>query len=484
MARSSVVILVLLAFALLLLGVAIWSARRTHHAEDFLIANRRLGIWPAAFGYIGSAANAWALLLIGAAAFSWGLSAIWLWAGMILGTLISTWYVAPRLRSVAAAQNSTTPTQVISADAGDRLQPLITRSAAFIALIFLLLQSAIALRAAADLLHADSAFDLQRSVVLFGGLVTACVLAGGLRAASLCDAAQMIVMVVAVLLLPLPAMVALASWDSLLSGLAVLGPAMSDWYGGKSGVAALAFAAGALGLGFAIPGQPHAMVRFIAAKDDTVLRRVRWIASGWISVSLGAVLVCGWCARVLYDGLRQPEQALFALANRLLPPSLAAVFVIFMVAAVALSIASPLLAIASQFAVEFRSAAAPLSMAWSRFALIVTALLAIVIAVSIPLGLVEQGLLAFTAMGAAFGPLLLVRLSGKRIRPGSALGAMWAGFILTLLFHLLPDSPGDFLERVLPFLAALGIALTGGERRRNPDRADRSQETVHDRVPI
>jgi sodium/proline symporter len=52
------------------------------------------------------------------------------------------------------------------------------------------------------------------------------------------------------------------------------------------------------------------------------------------------------------------------------------------------------------------------------------------------------------------------------------------------VFHLLPDSPGDFLERVLPFIAALGIALTGGERRRNPDRADRSQETMHDRVPI
>ncbi len=64
------------------------------------------------------------------------------------------------------------------------------------------------------------------------------------------------------------------------------------------------------------------------------------------------------------------------------------------------------------------------------------------------------------------------------------LAAMWSGFILSLMFHLLPDAPGDFLERVMPFVASLGIALTGGERRRNPDRADRSQETVHDRVPI
>src|SRR5690606_41993440 len=61
------------------------------------------------------------------------------------------------------------------------------------------------------------------------------------------------------------------------------------------------------------------------------------------------------------------------------------------------------------------------------------------------------------------GPILLVRLSGKRLRPGSMLGAMWSGFILTLIFHLLPDSPGDFLERVLPFVASLGIALRSEE---------------------
>jgi sodium/proline symporter len=108
----------------------------------------------------------------------------------------------------------------------------------------------------------------------------------------------------------------------------------------------------------------------------------------------------------------------------------------------------------------------------------------VIVALYVPGTILDQAALAFTAMGSSFGPLLLVRLTGKRIRAGSTLGAMWAGFILTLVFHVLPDSPGDFLERVFPFIAALGIALTGGERRHNPDRADRAQETVHDRVPI
>jgi Na+/proline symporter len=134
--------------------------------------------------------------------------------------------------------------------------------------------------------------------------------------------------------------------------------------------------------------------------------------------------------------------------------------------------------------VDLKRATAPLSLTLLRGMLLVTAVLVCIILLYSPGRIVDHAMFAFTALGASLGPLLLVRLSGKRIRPGSTLGAMWAGFLLSLVFHLLPDSPGDFLERVLPFIAALGIALTGGERRRNPDRADRSEETMHDRVPI
>jgi hypothetical protein len=48
----------------------------------------------------------------------------------------------------------------------------------------------------------------------------------------------------------------------------------------------------------------------------------------------------------------------------------------------------------------------------------------------------------------------------------------------------MPDTPGDLLERCLPFIAAMGIALSGGEQRRNPNRADRGDKTVHDHLPI
>jgi sodium/proline symporter len=103
-------------------------------------------------------------------------------------------------------------------------------------------------------------------------------------------------------------------------------------------------------------------------------------------------------------------------------------------------------------------------------------------AIKLRMEVVQDSLFAWSAMGAAFGPLLLVRLTGKRIRPGSMLGAMWSGFLLTGVFHVLPDAPGDILERAVPFLAALGVALTGGDWRHVADATP--SPTVHDRLPI
>ena len=135
-------------------------------------------------------------------------------------------------------------------------------------------------------------------------------------------------------------------------------------------------------------------------------------------------------------------------------------------------------------AIDTKRVNAPLSLAWNRAAMVFAAVCVVLSTLFAPATVFEHAMFGYAAIGASFGPLLLVRLSGKRVRPGATLGALWSGFLLSLLFHLLPDSPGDFLERVLPFVTSLGIALTGGERRRNPDRADRSQETVHDRIPI
>lgn len=483
MTRSNAALTCFIVYGVALVAVAVWAARRTHNSTDFFLGRRRFGAWLLAVSHVANATSGWMLLVISGAAFTLGLAAVWIWIAMVCGYAFNGFYVAPRLRLLSSGQGSITLAQVLAAEAGDRFQPLLLRSSALILFTTFLLEIGAVMHAGGGLAGALG-FDVTTATIVAFIAIVAYTVVGGYWAASATDVIQVVVLLAAVLLLPLLAMVAAGDLDQLRTGFAALGPAANDWFGGRTGVVAIAFVAGVGGFGFALTGQPHALTRFMAAKDEATLRSARWIALLCIALLAGAALLCGWCASVMYAGYEHPQRALFVIAERILPPWASAMFTAALMCAMVAGVSNRLLLVASSLSADTRAANSPSSFAWARVVLFLFAILALCFSLYSDDDLAQQTLFSFSALGAAFGPLLIVRLSGKRVRPGSALGAMWAGFVLTALFHALPDSPGDFLERVLPFVAALGIALSGGERRRNPDRADRAQETVHDRVPI
>jgi sodium/proline symporter len=484
MTRATAALIVLCAYGAALFAIALWGGRRTHNGNDFFLASRRLTAWFVALSHVANASPVWLLLALSGAAFAWGLAAAWIWLAVIGGYALNAFYVGPRLRQLSIGQGTLTVVQVLSMDAGDRLQPMIVRSAALILSLALMLEIGAVLHAAGTVFATSFGFDFTSACITAIAAIAVVTLVGGFWSLSCSDIVQVAVVLLVACIVPLLAIAVSDGFEQLQIGFRSLGPATTDWFAGRSGVVALAFAVGVGGLGFELAGQPHALVRYMAARDDLALRRGRWMALACIAVLLALMLICGWSASVLYAGLEQPELAIVAMLERALSPALSACIVALVLAAMLIGMGNRLLVLASCLSVDMKRSASPLSFAWARVVLVFYAVCALCLALYASESLLNQAMFAFAAMGASFGPLLLVRLTGKRVRPGSTLGAMWAGFILTLLFHALPDAPGDFLERVLPFVASLGIALTGGERRRNPDRADRAQQTVHDRVPI
>lgn len=484
MTRSSAALITLLAYGAMVLAIAVWGTRRTHSANDFLLGGRRLGPWLVALSYTANASPAWLLFAIAGAAFAWGLSAVWIWIAVVCGYALNLFYLAPRLRLLSTAQGSVTLVQVLSAGIGDRLQPLIVRSGAAIIVIALLLEIGAVLYTASNVFATGFDFDATTTSITAMVAIVAATFAGGYWSTSLADMVHMGILLAVAICIPLFALALGGDLEQFRTGFAALGSSANDWFGGRSGVVAIAFVIGVAAFGFDLPGQPHAVTRFMAARDEATLGVARWIALGCVSILLAAMVLCGWCASVLYPGQAVPAQVLFVLVERLLSPTLSAVIVTLLVCVLLAGIANRLLVLSANFSADVKRASASLSFEWARVVLVLCAIAALCFALYASPDLLDQAMFAFSILGASFGPLLLVRLAGKRVRPGSTLGAMWAGCVLTCLFHALPDAPGDFLERVLPFVASLGIALTGGERRRNPDRADRSQETVHDRVPI
>ena len=96
--------------------------------------------------------------------------------------------------------------------------------------------------------------------------------------------------------------------------------------------------------------------------------------------------------------------------------------------------------------------------------MLIVVLLAVLVALFLPAPIFSRVLFAWSALGAALGPTLFARLLGWQIPDGVRVTGIWIGFGLTVALSLLPNAPGDILERLLPF-AAHSVLLIWGRRR-------------------
>ncbi len=467
----------------LLLAIGAQFRGRLHTGEDFMLGRRRLSMpFSAAALALNSVPLWWLMVLIGAA-FSTGVAATWLALALLSGVVVGGWYLAPRLRALTNLQQRGTFSELLMGDAGERMRALLIRSTLFIVGTTLLFSTVAQMQLAAQFLATTLELSPIAVIVCIGVVLAISLLLAGVWSVAAVDVWQVVV----VFCVFVAASVAL--------GLGIVrthdpGAVLfqGDWFADQRGVLTVSFV---LGIGFVagdIVGQASLLSRYMACSSDAELARARSFSLFWAVIALSLALLIGWSARALSD-TSTPSMTVFVNALSLsLAPHVVAILLLAIVGVATAAIGNGIHGIASHLANDLKRSGTPVSLSRCRLGLVLAATLAVAIASNLPLSSAAKNfdrlLFCWHALGASFGPLLVVRLSGKRVRPGSSLGSMWSGFILTIVFYLLPDTPGQLLERGLPFAAALGIALSGGERRRNPDRADRGERTVHDRLPI
>jgi sodium/proline symporter len=467
-----------------------WRARRwLHVGEDFALARGRL---PALFAGLGQACACvppWFLLALAWHAYVWGAASVWLLLASVSGLVCNWWLVAPRLRKLAGGQGFCTAAQWLAMEAGDRLRNVTLRTAGFMVLTLLTLATAVALQWAMQLWSQLSGISPVTALVLLTLYLCILVALSGLWSASYADVLQAGVLMGGSVALALATLVAVRGAAG-----PPIGTQAVQWFAGYSGVLALAFVVGVF---FAVLGgvaQPAALADYLASKPGYIAARARRIALAWALVVLVAAYMLGMWARTALDsGSEQGGALLTSLWRTVLPDVPQELGITLLIVVLVTSVARSWVAAAAHVATDpllmtMRAGRIRLSLAGCRMALLAVALAAALLVFYFPArdfsAAQDRLWYCWQSLGAAFAPLLLVRLSGKKVRPGSALGAMWSGFLLSAVLHQMPDTPGDLLERCLPFVAAMGVALSGGERRRNPDRADRGDKTVHDHLPI
>jgi sodium/proline symporter len=191
------------------------------------------------------------------------------------------------------------------------------------------------------------------------------------------------------------------------------------------------------------------------------------------------MIIVGLCGRALFPALDDREVVLVRLAETLFPSVVAGVMLAAVLSAMMSTADSQLLVASGTVTHDLRLGSRPgrpPSLVPARTTVVVLTFSAALAALFGSERIFERVLFGWAALGAAFGPLLLVRVVlGRAIDLRRTFAVMLTGFVLAVgaytVYPLLP-LPGAYENvaiHVAPFVIALGLALglsepAGGRR--------------------
>lgn len=106
---STSTIAVLVAFVLYLLvlvGIGIWSMKKTSSTEDYFLGGRGLGGWVAALSAQASDMSGWLLMGLPGSIYALGTGQAWIAIGLFIGTVCNWLFISKRLRRYTIVANN------------------------------------------------------------------------------------------------------------------------------------------------------------------------------------------------------------------------------------------------------------------------------------------------------------------------------------------------------------------------------------------
>ncbi len=448
--------IVLVIYKVTLILIGFWAQKRTHNNTDFFIGGRTLGPFVASISYAASSASAWTILSLSAAAFTMGISVIWIFLGLIWGHGASWFWLAPRLQKISAEKNLVTVTDLLALEGTDRTRRNIRYFAAAVVTFCFVFYVATQFMGAGKAFATTFDMSISSSIAIGGGIVLIYTLLGGFWAVSLTDTLQGMLMLLAAIILPAMAMVEVGGLSAFWQGLKDVSTAdQMSLTGANVGLMAGGFIMGTLAMGLGTFGQPHLLTRFMSIRDATSVKTAQKMAIFWFLIVLGNMVVLGLCGKILISGpLADPERLFFIMTDNLMPTVLGGILLAAVLSAIMSTADSQLLVSASAIAHDIMGEPDEgESRLWvSRLVISLLCGTSVLVAIFLPSDIFSRVLFAWGALGAAFGPVVVLRLGGVRLNPKFILPAMVTGLGLTIFFYLRPNSVGDILERLVPFL--------------------------------
>jgi len=313
-------------FLLLFVAIGVSSARKSRNTkQDYYLASSSVS--PALVGLSAVATNNSGYMFIGVIGYTYatGLASIWLMIGWIAGDFLASTFVHRRLRKATELSGEVSYAGVLSNWYDNGKQEILQRLIGLISLIFLLAYASAQLVAGSKALHVLFGWPTWAGAVIGAVLVALYCIAGGIRASIWTDAAQSVVMILAMGMLLFIATTSLGGIDASIAQMSTV-EGFLDWFPKDLALPGLAggvlFAVSWAFAGFSVIGQPHIMVRFMTLKNNRKMNQARLWYYLWFTAFYAMATGVGLLSRIYLanDGSFDAELALPTMAFELLPP--------------------------------------------------------------------------------------------------------------------------------------------------------------------
>lgn len=450
-----------LLFLALFAGVGIASHFRARGDQrDYLLASQDTPPWLVGLSAIATNNSGYMFIGIIGYTYAVGLPSIWLMVGWIVGDFVASSIIHRRLRVATTAGAGDTFAGILSRWNGTDFRSY-RRLAGLVSLVFLGTYAAAQLTAGSKALSVLFGWHESVGALIGAGIVVVYCWAGGIRASIWTDAAQSIVMLVAMTLLFGVAIVSLGGPSAAWSALATVSPTYRDLLPSGLGLGdiwgPILFIVGWLFAGFSVAGQPHIMVRFMSIDRPEHTNRARAYYYGWFVVFYFLANGVGLLSRVLLpaDVPFDAELALPMMALDLLPDPLVGLMLAGVFAATMSTGDSLILSCAANLTEDFvPRRRVPLVVV--KGATILVALLALAIALAGGQNVFALVIGAWAVMAAAFTPLLTVYALGGRPSEGLAIAMLVGGVSSVYAWKAVPVL-ADYYEGMLGIAVGFGI---------------------------
>ncbi len=467
----------LIAYLVLIAGVAVWTWGKNRTKEDFILGGRRLGAWVIAFSERTAAESSWLILGLSGALFSLGLLEIWTVIGCVGGIVFYWLVIARKLRELSETYGAITLPEYFFKFCGS-VGPAVRVVSMLIIVFFFSFYVSAQFLGAGKVLAVTFGLDAAWGMPLAALIVVLYTMMGGFIAVCYTDVVQAILMIFTLVVMPIVGLVFIASHDLHIGAAMAATGNTASLLGGKAGWAGAAAVIGGLSWGLGYMGQPHLVTKFMAIRTTAAIGTGRRVAIVWTLFAYAGAAVIGIVGITLVHyaqlpgsslgGLSEdPERILPLLAGFLFPTWLAGILITGAVAAMMSTADSQLLIATSTIVEDFYTKAlgrklSPGAMVrLSRLITVAVGLAAFALAKSSDKLIYDIVSLAWAGLGSSFGPALLLSLHWKRMNGRGVLAGMVTGALSTAVWMGVEELNQAISVRFASFALATLAAVIG-----------------------